>query len=142
MVGEVVRVTPGDAVEGDVEKAVLEATDRSRQVFHHARTVRIHGPHARCELDDVGVVGERRIVVLDELTVDDRARLRCHQRTLGRRLIGSFDLARADDDLVEVAVFRLIVRVIRVDWNAATAQHDESQDFQGKNLRVVTASHQ
>src|SRR5579863_7259122 len=64
VMGEIVRVTPGNAVEGDVELTVLKSAYGSPQILHQSGAVRVDRPDAGGEFDDVRVICCRRVIVL------------------------------------------------------------------------------
>ena len=88
MMREVVGVSPGNAVEGHVILAVLEASHRQALGFHHPGPVGIHAEHAGCDIYNIRIIGARRSIFLDVMLVDDGLGLGSIQRTLGRCLVG------------------------------------------------------
>ncbi len=103
VVGEVVGVAPGNAVQGDVVLPVLEATDAKVAAFLQAWPVGSDRKHARRDLHDVIVVAARRDVVLDVLLADHRGGLRCLERCLARGLVRRrFDLLGLDLDAAQL----------------------------------------
>ena len=67
MVGEIVGVLEGNAVEGDVELAVLKAADTDILAFRKARTVRRGVENAWRELDRFVVIARQRKILFDEI---------------------------------------------------------------------------
>src|ERR1700722_801474 len=143
MMREIIGVKPRNAVERDVELAVLKAANAGPQVFHEAGAVRIDRPYAGRELDDVGVISRGRIVVLDEIRAHDRLWLGRNKRPLRRCRLGTVQGLRRHQDRIK-AVSTGLVGIFHIHRFGVSMDHctEEQKATEGslRGVRTKTAT--